>query len=128
VPSWFEPQSARLVTADYAVMPDGYVQVTNSYTDKRGHRHSAGARARPDPAGRPGVLRVSFFPPFESDYVVIHHGCEQPAGYDCAVVASKNNLWFLTRNPRPTTKQMMTMRNAAIRAGLPVNRLQVTPR
>jgi apolipoprotein D and lipocalin family protein len=131
VPSWFEPPNARLAVADYALLPDGSIRVINAYTDRFGRRHQAVGRARIDPR-RPGTLRVSFFPPFESDYVVLAHGCAHPNAYDCAVVGSRNRrrLWFLTRNQHATPQQMQIMARQASLAGYrpTLNRLQITPK
>lgn len=132
VPSWFENQFASDVTADYTLMPDGSIRIVNAATDLLlGTRTSVVGRARVD-LSRSGTLRVSFFPPFESDYIVLGHGCADPNAYDCAVVGTQDrkHLWFLTRTPHCTNAQLAMMKQIAIQKGYgpTLFHLQQTPK
>lgn len=85
-------------TAEYSLRSDGKIKVVNS-----GFRNSLDGKYVdvkavawvPDPS-RPAALKVSFFPLFASDYMII--GLDQES-YEWAVVGnnSRDFLWFLSR-------------------------------
>ena len=80
--------------ANYALNPDGTIAVTNSGLLKGKHKESVGKAKTTDTAG---LLRVSFFGPFYSDYRVMMLADD----YSYALVGSKNAkyLWILSRTP-----------------------------
>ena len=82
--------------ANYALNPDGTIVVTNSGLLDGKRKESIGKAKTTDTAG---LLRVSFFGPFYSDYRVMMLS----DNYDYALVGSKSGkyLWILSR-----TKQL----------------------
>lgn len=88
------------VTAEYQIMPDGHVKVTN-----RGY--SAEDKAWSEAVGKAkfvdetdiGFLKVSFFGPFYGSYVIFNLD-EQ---YQHSFVSGPNTsyLWLLSRTPNP---------------------------
>ena len=84
------------VTAEYLLRPDGRLLIRNCGM-KDGKLHCAEAIG--DPAGAPerGLLRISFFRPFYSDYRIIRVNDT----YTTAVVTGSrmNRLWILARTP-----------------------------
>lgn len=80
--------------AQYAINRDGTVSVTNTGLKKGKFSTSRGNAKLTDTAG---LLRVSFFGPFYSDYRVMMLGED----YDYALVGSGNAkyLWILSRTP-----------------------------
>lgn len=81
-------------TADYAMQQDGTIQVTNTGW-KNGERKISIGKAKLTET--PGLLRVSFFGPFYSDYRVLM----LTSDYGTAVVGSGSAkyLWVLSRTP-----------------------------
>ncbi len=89
------------ITADYSLREDGSVLVKNrgfstagqSWKEARGRAYFA---REPDE----GYLKVSFFGPFYSSYVIFEL---DKAGYQHAFVTgpSRSYLWLLSRSPKP---------------------------
>lgn len=81
-------------TADYSMARGGRVLVVNSGVDGNLFRKSTGTARVTD---KPGLLKVSFFRPFWSDYRVLLLGPD----YEYALVGSKSKkyLWILSRSP-----------------------------
>lgn len=80
--------------ANYALNPDGTIVVTNSGLLNGKQKESVGKAKTTDTAG---LLRVSFFGPFYSDYRVMMLADD----YSYALVGSKSAkyLWILSRTP-----------------------------
>ena len=80
--------------ANYALNPDGTIVVTNSGLLDGKQKESIGKAKTTDTVG---LLRVSFFGPFYSDYRVMMLAED----YSYALVGSKNAkyLWILSRTP-----------------------------
>ena len=96
LPHRFEKNLSH-VTATYSLRDDGKILVLNEGRKKNGKHTSIEGKARvPDPA-RPGLLKVSFFLFFYSDYRIILLDDD----YQWAVVTGKNRdyLWILSRSP-----------------------------
>lgn len=109
--------------ANYSINPLGEVTVFNSCRtgSPEGRQQSIVGRARlPDP-DQPGRLKVSFFPPFESDYWVIERG----ADYEYAVVSDpeKSTLWVLSRTPTMEPAVMAGIRQRLEQQGFDLSRL-----
>jgi len=88
------------VTATYSLKPNGKVEVINQgYIDNPDGKFKKikGAAWQPDPS-EPGRLKVRFFWPFSSSYLVI--GLDQE-NYKYALVTTGSGklLWFLSREP-----------------------------
>ena len=82
---WFEKNLSN-VTAEYSIKRNGNIKVLNS-----------GYNAKPDKSIE-NILRVSFFGPFYSDYIIVDYDKEN---YSYALVRSKKPeyLWILSRTP-----------------------------
>lgn len=81
--------------ATYTLREDGKVDVLN--TGMKGGKHSE-AKGIAKLAGTPGLLRVSFWGPFYSDYRIMLLDTD----YRYALVGSGSDdyLWILSRNPQ----------------------------
>ncbi|MHC5201353.1 lipocalin family protein [Myroides sp. LJL119] len=83
-------------TARYTLNKDGSIEVLNSgYSTKTGKWKQALGKAKFKGKPTLGALKVSFFPPFYSDYTIL----ELDTDYKFALVAGKNleYLWILSR-------------------------------
>ncbi len=100
LPNSFE-EGLESVTATYTLEEDGEINVINrGYdTEEGGWSEAEGSAWLPDPE-QPGLLRVSFFWIFASDYKVIALDQENYT-YAMVTSSSKEYLWILSR-----TKQM----------------------
>lgn len=81
-------------TANYSLMNDGKIRVVNSGIKDGKLKSSVGKAKFTD---NPGLLRVSFFGPFYSDYRIMMLSKD----YKYALVGSKSAkyLWILSRTP-----------------------------
>ena len=81
-------------TANYSLMNDGKIRVVNSGIKDGKLKSSIGKAKFTD---NPGLLRVSFFGPFYSDYRIMMLSKD----YKYALVGSKSAkyLWILSRTP-----------------------------
>jgi apolipoprotein D and lipocalin family protein len=103
------------VTAEYALQPDGTVEVVN-----RGYRKDkdewSEARGKARFLGSPDVaaLKVSFFGPFYGGYNVV----DLDPGYQHALIAGpdRSYLWILSRTPDPpaATVERLVAKAAAL--------------
>ena len=94
----FERGMSR-VTANYALKPDGYVEVINrGYVDEEQNWKQAIGKAKFVGDKPSGHLKVSFFGPFYGSYVIFELDKEN---YQYAYVTSYNKdyLWLLSRTP-----------------------------
>lgn len=98
------------VSADYLLLPDGKIQVTNSgflHELSGEYKTIIGKAKMPNPQ-EPGKLKVSFFLWFYSDYFIF----ELDPNYQYALVGSSSDkyLWILSRTPTlpsPVTNQLL---------------------
>lgn len=81
--------------AQYALNPDGTITVTNSGFKNGRFKTSVGKAKLTDTAG---LLRVSFFGPFYSDYRVMM--LSEDYNYALIGSGSPKYLWILSRNPK----------------------------
>lgn len=113
------------VTAKYSMNDDGSIQVIN-----RGYDADSGewkeAEGRAVFTGDPGVahLKVSFFGPFYSSYVVF--GLDK-SDYSYAYVSGFDHdyLWFLSRTPTVSEQAMERFKSRAREAGFDLDELIV---
>lgn len=113
------------VFTDYAMLPDGWVRISNSGQDGSGKSHRAvGMGSCPRGDGR---LRVSFVPPY-SWFTAPYHILYATPGYTGAVVSGEDDryLWLLTRERRPGRELMQTLMNEARSRGFDTARLRFT--
>lgn len=111
------------VTAEYSLLPDGKVRVTNS-----GYKHTLdgpfksidGKAKIPDPSN-PAHLKVSFFMWFYSDYNIM----ELDKDYQYALVGSDTDkyLWILSRTPQLPNDPLNRLLDQATRRGYDIDKL-----
>ncbi|HEY6527087.1 MAG TPA: lipocalin family protein [Cellvibrionaceae bacterium] len=90
------------ITADYALKPDGGVSVVNrGYSSQEGKWKEAEGKAYFVDKKDEGYLKVSFFGPFYSSYVVFELEKDR---YEYAFISGsdKSYLWLLSRTPHPS--------------------------
>ena len=82
--------------ATYSLQENGTIRVTNQGRNKKGEWKTSVGKGKVTKA--PGILRVSFFGPFYSDYRIMMVAPD----YSYALVGSTNDkyLWILARTPR----------------------------
>ena len=91
----------ELTTARYFLDEDGNLKIINSGVLKNKFKTSTGKAKFTD---TPGLLRVSFFGPFYSDYRVL----DITPDYQYALIGGKTgkHLWILSRLVKPDEKQI----------------------
>lgn len=91
-------------TATYSMRDDGYIEVANRGKKNGKWKSSTGKAKKTDMSG---VLRVSFFGPFYSDYRILMLAPD----YSYALIGGDNDgyLWILSRTPQleQSTKDML---------------------
>lgn len=105
-------------TAQYSLRPDGKVRVLN-----RGIRDGTPSQSegKAKMTNTPGLLRVSFWGPFYSDYRVLMLGPD----YSYALVGSGSGkyLWILSRTPLLPEATLLTIMSEASRRGYDTSKL-----
>lgn len=98
LPNRFEKKCADSVTADYALRPDGKIEVVNRCRKTNGEYATAKGKAKIVDKKTNAKLKVTFFWPFYGDYWILDLG----PNYENAVVGdpSRDYLWILSRKPR----------------------------
>ena len=104
--------------ANYALNPNGTIVVTNSGLRDGEQKESIGKAKTTDTAG---LLRVSFFGPFYSDYRVMMLADD----YSYALVGSKSAkyLWILSRTPELPQEVLTEILSAATARGYDTGKL-----
>lgn len=110
-------------TADYSINEDGTIKVVNSGYKKTlsgPFKQSEGKARRPD-ASKPGMLEVSFFLNFYSQYNVL----ELADDYRYAMIGSKSDkyLWILSRTPVMQQSDIDFLLRSATRRGYNIENL-----
>lgn len=105
-------------TANYSLKEDGTIKVINSGL-KNGKTKVSEGKAKT--TGTVGLLRVSFFGPFYSDYRVLHLSPD----YSYALVgsASDDYLWILSRTPDLPDSDKQLLLQEAVRRGYDISNL-----
>ena len=105
-------------TAHYSMRDDGMVRVLNSGI-KNGEPKTSEGKAKTTETT--GLLRVSFFGPFYSDYRVLMLS----ADYSYALIGSSSDkyLWILSRTPELPDADLQLMLQEAVRRGYNINEL-----
>ena len=109
------------VSAEYSLRDDGGVMVLNrGYSADEGEWKEATGKAYLVGAANVGHLKVSFFGPFYSSYVIFDRD-----GDDLAYVSgySKDYLWLLSRSPQITPAQKQRFIDKARALGFEVEAL-----
>ncbi|MBQ1937291.1 MAG: lipocalin family protein [Bacteroidales bacterium] len=106
------------VMAFYELRDDGKIDVINSGIKNGKYKVAYGKAKLTDETG---VLRVSFFGPFYSDYRVLMLDDD----YEYALVGGKNDkyLWILSRNPELEDEDYDKILTEASRRGYDISRL-----
>lgn len=122
-PMFFQRNCIGDTTAEYALMADGDIAVTNRCRSENGFDEAQG-RAWAVEGGRNSRLKVSFFWPFRSDYWVIGLDPE----YRWAVVGNPNRkyLWILSRTPKLPKEMLDAALQAAAAQGYDLAQLRYT--
>lgn len=125
IPKWFQ-RGCTATTVTYSDDGQGGLAVVNRCRRGRTDGPPTEARGRVrrrDPA-RPGVLEISFFGPFWSDFHVFAIGPE----YAWAVVGAPDgrSLWLLARSPQVDAATLREMTDRAAAAGFDTVRLVPT--
>lgn len=118
----FEDGLSR-VSAEYELQDDGSIKVTNrGYDAEAGDWSVADGRAVFVDDPDTGHLKVSFFGPFYSSYIVF--GLDE-AGYEYAYVTGYNRdyLWFLSRTPDVSAEALANFRERARAEGFNLDQL-----
>ena len=104
--------------AHYKLLADGTIQVKNTGF-KNGKFKETTASAKT--TNTPGLLKVSFFRPFYTDYRVLMVDTH----YQYALVGAKNKnyLWILSRTPEIDEETWSILLTEADRRGYDINRL-----
>lgn len=108
----------RDVMAFYELRNDGKIDVINSGIKNGKYKIANGKAKLTDEVG---VLKVSFFGPFYSDYRIMLLGDE----YEYALIGSDSDkyLWILSRNSSLNEDQYNIILNEATRRGYDTSRL-----
>jgi apolipoprotein D and lipocalin family protein len=127
-PVWFQ-EGCVGVTADYALRPDGRIDVLNACRvdtlDGRERTATATARAVDATGARLKVRFLSWLPFLEGDYWIIH----LDEDYATAVVAIPSGRagWILSRSPAIAPDRLAAAEAALAAAGFDLDRLETTP-
>lgn len=124
--NWFEiarfdhsfERDVQFATARYTMTDNGTIKVINSGIRNGRTKTSVGKAKFTD---TPGMLRVSFFGPFYSDYIVMMLADD----YSYALVGSKsqNYLWILSRTPQLPERTMNAILTEARSRGYDTEKL-----
>lgn len=120
--NWFE-QGLEKITAEYALRPDGGVDVINSgYNPKNRERESAVGKAYFIGDPNVGSLKVSFFGPFYGGYHII---ALDKVNYNYALIAGSDRdyLWILARQPNLQIAVLQDLKNQAQALGFKTDKL-----
>jgi apolipoprotein D and lipocalin family protein len=98
LPNGFQKKCFDSVTADYAMRPDGQIEVINRCRKASGEYTTAKGRAKIVDKKTNAKLKVTFFWPFYGDYWILDLG----PNYEYAVVGEpgRKYLWILSRSPQ----------------------------
>lgn len=105
-------------TANYSLRDDGMIKVINSGL-KEGKTKVSEGKAKT--TGTTGLLRVSFFGPFYSDYRVLM--ISEDYTYALVGSASDKYLWILSRTPELPDADIQLLLQEAVRRGYNINEL-----
>lgn len=111
------------VSAEYSLRKDGGIKVQNrGFSVKKNTWKDAEGKAYFVGAEDEGYLRVSFFGPFYSSYIVFELDKER---YQYAFIsgAKKSYLWFLSRTPTVSDELMERFINKAMSLGFNTEQL-----
>lgn len=107
--------------AEYILQDDGTVFVMNTAWKNGKFKVAEGKAKYPDPNGKPGALKVSFFLFFYSEYNVMM----VDENYTISLVGSKKDsyLWILSRTPEPDPDLLQSVLDEAEARGYDTSKL-----
>jgi apolipoprotein D and lipocalin family protein len=122
-PVWFQ-DGCEAVTADYAVRPDGLVDVLNSCARDGGTDTAAATARSADPSNARLKVRFSRWIPIEGDYWIVHLDDD----YETAVVGvpSGGAGWILARTPQISDERLQAAKAALTANGYDLGKLRMT--
>jgi len=126
LPNRFQRACARDTTAEYALRPDGKIDVVNSCRTADGRIKSAQGKARlANQNGPNSKLKVTFFWPFSGNYWVI----DLDPDYQWAVVGEprRKYFWILSRSPQMSEETLSGILDRAKAQGYDLTGLMWTP-
>ena len=119
----FEEGLSR-VTAEYTFNEDGSIKVINrGYNQAKGEWKEAEGRAVPVGDSDVAHLKVSFFGPFYSSYVVFALDDDYANAYISGY--NRDYLWFLSRTPQVSAAQLEAFKERAAAEGFELGELIV---
>lgn len=132
LPNRFQDQCVADTHAEYSLLDDGAIEVTNRCRLRSGAMDSVSGRARRLDRERPAELEVRFAPAW-LDWLPLVWGDYQILALDEAYSSvlvgepSREFLWILSRTPRLAQARIDELINEARRQRFPVDRLDFTP-
>lgn len=110
------------VTANYSLRDDGGINVLNrGYLAENGHWREAEGKAYFVEDKNTAYLKVSFWGPFYSSYIVFD--LDEHYQYALVTSSSKSNLWLLARTPTISGEVKASMLAKAAALGFDTNKL-----
>ncbi len=123
LPMFFQKQCVADVTAQYSLLENGKIKVTNRCRTKDGSFDEAQGSAKVQENSGNARLKVSFFWPFSGDYWIIGLDPE----YRWAVVGEpkRKTLWILSRSKPMAPADLTAARQVALDQGYDLSALLV---
>jgi len=123
-PNRFEEKCASDITADYALLADGKIQVVNTCRQSSGKLRQSRGYAKIADSSSNAKLKVTFFWPFFGNYWIV----DLDPDYRYAVVSEprRKYLWILSRTPRLAPDQHQRLLDRIRQLGFDPSRL-ITP-
>ena len=110
------------VTANYSLREDGGIKVLNrGYLAEKGRWREAEGKAYFVEDRNTAYLKVSFWGPFYSSYIVFD--LDESYQYALVTSSSKSNLWLLARTPSISGEVKASMLAKAAALGFDTNKL-----
>ncbi len=115
------------VHADYTLTRSGRLHIVNTGISAKGRERRARAGAYTPHPQTPGLLRISFVPPyrwFYTDYRILF----VDADYRTTVISGADDryLWLMARSPVVTAQEVLNLLQQAEMRGFPTHRLHIT--
>lgn len=124
LPQFFQRKCVRNTRAEYTLLPDQRIGVTNQCETADGSTMQAEGKARVVPNTGNGQLKVSFFWPFEGDYWIL----DLDPQYQWVAVGAPNReyFWVLSREPQLPADQLQGILNRVRAQGFDLSTLIYT--
>jgi apolipoprotein D and lipocalin family protein len=123
LPNSFQ-HGCNCTTAEYALRPDGIVQVINTCTKDDGSVSRIEGKAFVVEGSSNAKLKVQFFWPFRGDYWILEH--DDAYTYAVVGVPSRKYAWILGRSPQMPEDLYKQITGRLEQQGFAVDKLQRT--